>query len=67
MYIKGTPEYDHHLAVYGDHRNFGYQDFIPMFKAEHFSAEEWINLIKASGAKYIMPVAEHHDGSSWVI
>ena len=62
MYIRGTKEYEHHLAVYGEHKNFGYADFIPMFKAEHFSAAEWIKLIKASGAKYFMPVAEHHDG-----
>ncbi len=62
MYIKGTKEYEHHLATYGEHKNFGYADFIPMFKAEQFSAHEWIKLLKASGAKYFMPVAEHHDG-----
>lgn len=44
------------------HKDFGYADFIPQFKAEKFNAAEWIDLFKASGAKYIMPVAEHHDG-----
>jgi len=62
MYIQGTEEYEHHRKTYGDQKDFGYADFIPMFKAEHFDAEEWMKLIKASGAKYVMPVAEHHDG-----
>ncbi|OMD90052.1 alpha-L-fucosidase [Paenibacillus odorifer] len=62
MYIQGSREYEHHLATYGEHKTFGYKDFIPLFKAEHFNAEEWANLFKLSGAKYVMPVAEHHDG-----
>jgi len=62
MYIQGSREYEHHLATYGVHKTFGYKDFIPLFKAEHFNAEEWANLFKLSGAKYVMPVAEHHDG-----
>ena len=35
-----------------------------MFKAEKFNADEWVKLFKASGAKYVVPVAEHHDGFS---
>ncbi|WHY21451.1 alpha-L-fucosidase [Paenibacillus sp. G2S3] len=62
MYIQGSREYEHHLATYGEHKAFGYKDFIPLFKADHFNAEEWANLFKLSGAKYVMPVAEHHDG-----
>ncbi len=41
---------------------FGYKDFIPMFKAEKFDADQWVDIFKKSGAKYIVPVAEHHDG-----
>ncbi|KAA6317689.1 hypothetical protein EZS27_032197, partial [termite gut metagenome] len=41
---------------------FGYKDFIPLFKAEEFDADQWAKLFKASGAKYVVPVAEHHDG-----
>ena len=33
MYIQGSPEYEHHIKTYGSHREFGYKDFIPMFKA----------------------------------
>ncbi|OMF21154.1 alpha-L-fucosidase [Paenibacillus sp. FSL H8-0548] len=62
MYIQGSEEYEHHIATYGEHKDFGYKDFIPMFKAENFNADEWAELFQKSGAKYIMPVAEHHDG-----
>ncbi|MFC4305103.1 alpha-L-fucosidase [Cohnella boryungensis] len=62
MYMQGSKEYEHHLAVYGPHKEFGYKDFIPLFKAESFNAEEWAELFTQSGAKYVMPVAEHHDG-----
>ena len=62
MYIQGSPEFEHHIKTYGAHKDFGYKDFIPMFKAENFNAVEWISLFKRAGAKYIVPVAEHHDG-----
>ena len=62
MYQQGSKEYAHHLKTYGGHKNFGYKDFIPMFKAENFDAGGWIKLFKDAGAKYVMPVAEHHDG-----
>jgi alpha-L-fucosidase len=62
MYIQGSKEYKHHIATYGEHKNFGYKDFIPLFKAEKFQASEWAKLFKETGAKYVMPVAEHHDG-----
>ncbi|KYG29521.1 alpha-L-fucosidase [Alkalihalobacillus trypoxylicola] len=62
MYIQGSKEYEHHLNTYGAHQDFGYKDFIPQFKAEHFNPEEWSKLFKDAGARYVMPVAEHHDG-----
>ncbi|WP_341280870.1 alpha-L-fucosidase [Paenibacillus sp. FSL H8-0537] len=62
MYIQDSKEYEHHIATYGEHKNFGYKDFIPMFQAEKFNADEWADLFQRSGAKYVMPVAEHHDG-----
>lgn len=52
--------YLHHIKKWG--ATFGYKDFIPMFTAEKFNAEEWVSLFEKSGAKYIVPVAEHHDG-----
>ncbi len=62
MYIQGSPEFEHHRKVYGDHKDFGYKDFIPMFKAEQFDPEAWVRLFEEAGAKYVIPVAEHHDG-----
>ncbi|MGB4657797.1 MAG: alpha-L-fucosidase [Mobilitalea sp.] len=62
MYIQGTTEYEHHIKTYGAHKDFGYKDFIPMFKAEKFDAAEWADLFEKAGAKYVVPVAEHHDG-----
>ena len=62
MYIPGSPAYEHHIKTYGAQKNFGYKDFIPMFTAEKFDAESWIDLFCRAGAGYIFPVAEHHDG-----
>ncbi len=57
-----TKEFVHHQKTYGDQKDFGYKDFIPMFKAEKFNAAEWISIFKEAGAKYVVPVADHHDG-----
>jgi len=57
-----TNEHLHHVKTYGKPKQFGYKDFIPMFKAEKFDATEWISLFKKSGARYVVPVADHHDG-----
>ncbi|MFI5157134.1 MAG: alpha-L-fucosidase, partial [Chitinophagales bacterium] len=62
MYQQGSDEYKHHLEKYGPQNKFGYKDFIPMFKAQKFNPAQWAELFKKSGAKYIVPVAEHHDG-----
>jgi alpha-L-fucosidase len=42
----------------------GYKDLIPLFRAEHFDAAAWAKVFKGSGAQYVVPVAEHHDGFS---
>lgn len=62
MYQQGSNEFKHHVATYGPQNKFGYKDFIPMFKAEKFDPEQWVALFKKAGAKYVVPVAEHHDG-----
>lgn len=60
MYYKGNPVYWHHKRKYG--KDFNYRDFIPMFRAEKFDADAWVRLVKSSGARFMMPVGEHHDG-----
>lgn len=62
MYVKGDPAFTYHQNVYGDQAKFGYKDFIPKFTAERFDPKAWIALFKRSGARYIVPVAEHCDG-----
>jgi len=62
MYKQGTPEFAHHVATFGPQSKFGYKDFIPRFKAERFSPADWARLFKDAGAKFVVPVAEHHDG-----
>lgn len=62
MYIQGSSEFEHHRNVYGEHKNFGYKDFIPLFRAEQFDPAVWAELFLQTGAQYVIPVAEHHDG-----
>ncbi|ESQ89685.1 hypothetical protein ABAC460_12515 [Asticcacaulis sp. AC460] len=64
MYIQGHPAFDHHIATYGPQTTFGYKNFIPMFKADGFDPNDWARLFRAAGARYVVPVAEHHDGFS---
>jgi alpha-L-fucosidase len=62
MYQPGSEEFKHHVATYGPQSKFGYKDFIPVFRAERFDASPWARLFREAGAKYVVPVAEHHDG-----
>ncbi|MBS1851503.1 MAG: alpha-L-fucosidase [Acidobacteria bacterium] len=62
MYRESSEEYKHHIATYGRQDKYGYKDFIPMFKAAQFNPASWAELFKKAGAKYVVPVAEHHDG-----
>ncbi|UXP32043.1 alpha-L-fucosidase [Reichenbachiella agarivorans] len=62
MYEEGHPVRKHHEETYGSLDQFGYKDFIPMFKATQFDADEWAELFKQSGAQFAGPVAEHADG-----
>lgn len=64
MHIPGSRENQHHMNTYGTPAEFGYHDFVPMFKAENFDAEEWAGLFVKAGARFAGPVAEHHDGFS---
>ena len=64
MHFKDHKVYKHHVEKYGEPSEFGYHDFAPMFKAEHFDPNVWAELFLNSGAKFAGPVAEHHDGFS---
>jgi alpha-L-fucosidase len=55
--------YEYVKKFYGEPGvEFGYKDFIPMFKAEKFDPDLWAELFKDAGADFAGPVAIHHDG-----
>lgn len=62
MYQQGSPQFHHHRATWGDHTQFGYKDFIPLFKGERFDPDAWVDVFNKAGARYLVVVAEHHDG-----
>ena len=57
---ESTSTRDFHHETYGS--EFSYADFAPEFKAELFDPGEWVELVKKSGAKYVVINAKHHDG-----
>jgi hypothetical protein len=52
MYIEGSKAFKHHVETYGPQARFGYKDFIPMFRAENFDADAWVDLFARAGARY---------------
>ncbi len=62
MYLENDAVFKHHVEKYGPQLKFGYKDFIPLFKAEKYDPYAWATLFKNAGAKFVVPVAEHHDG-----
>jgi alpha-L-fucosidase len=62
--------YDRFIAWHRDHfgpiDRFGYKDFIPMFTAARWNPNAWAELFRKSGAKYVIPTAQHHDNfANW--
>lgn len=51
---------EYHNKQYGP--DFHYDDFIPMFTAENFDADEWMQRLVDNGFKYFFITAKHHDG-----
>jgi len=46
--------------------NFSYADFAKEFTTEFFDANEWANIIKSSGAQYVVLTSKHHEGfTNW--
>src|SRR5690606_17648638 len=62
MYEERGPVYEHHVKTWGHPSQFGYHDFIPMWRAVKFDADKWLTLFKQAGARYFTPCAMHHDG-----
>ena len=49
-----------HARTYG--ADTSYKDFAKQFRAEHFNPDQWADLFKKSGAKYVVLTSKHHDG-----
>ena len=62
MYLRKNPVFEWHRKHWGPQSMFGYKDFIPMFRAERWKPEEWVEMFKQTGARYMVPVGEHCDG-----
>jgi alpha-L-fucosidase len=63
----GTPNanpnanYLHHVKIFGDPSEYGYDYLIRQFRPSGFDAGEWADVFASSGARFAGPVAMHHD------
>ncbi len=60
--IPGSPTQKYHYETYGE--DFSYDDFVPIFNEaiKKWNPNEWAELFKKAGAKYVVLVTKHHDG-----
>jgi len=60
--ITGSPTEKHHNKTYG--RQFHYDDFASIFnkKIKMWNPNQWAELFKKVGAKYVVLTTKHHDG-----
>lgn len=62
MYDPNHSNGIYHAKTYGDPSTFGYKDLIPLWTAEKFDPEEWVDLFKDAGARFVGPTSQLHDG-----
>ena len=60
--IPDSPTQKYHTETYG--KNFSYDDFVPMFNEaiKKWDPNEWAELFKKIGAKYVVLTTKHCDG-----
>jgi alpha-L-fucosidase len=61
MYREGSAQYRYHLRTYGHPSQFGYEDVVPLWKAERFDPAALMERFVAAGARYFVAQAVHHD------
>ena len=64
-YLNGLKSGDstrlkYHAENYG--KDFPYRGFIDLFNPVDYEPEQWADLFKQSGAKYVVLTSKHHDG-----
>ena len=63
MYQEGSRTYRMVKEKYGEPGiEFGYKDFVPLWKSPKYDPNEWAALFKYAGADFAGPGGEHHDG-----
>ena len=60
IHVGYGPSYDYHVQKYG--KDFKYEQFADMWKAEKWKPAEWARLFKKAGAEYVVLTTKHHDG-----
>jgi len=60
--IQGSPTQEYHLKTYG--KDYSYDDFVAVFNEEikKWDPNEWAELFKKIGAKYVVLTTKHADG-----
>ena len=65
MYLQSGAQWGHayqyHTSTYGHPSVFGFKDLIPLWKAERWDPDALAKFYREIGARYIVPVAVHHD------
>ncbi|MGX5819638.1 alpha-L-fucosidase [Chitinophaga lutea] len=52
--------YEYHNKVYGP--DYSYYNFADYFRAEDYDPDAWAQVMKKSGARYVVLTSKHHDG-----
>lgn len=61
LYNPASRQGKHHRERFGDPKDFGAKDLIPLWKGEKWNPQELCALYKRMGARYIVAMANHHD------
>ncbi len=61
MYQQGSDDYNFQIGVMDHPSRAGFMEWIPRWKAEHWSPDSLVAFYKSCGAKYFMAMANHHD------